>query len=172
MTELWRCEICGDPYVGDDAPSNCPFCGAKKKFIKKASDAVVDFDIELTEKDRANVEHALDVEVSNSVFYACATAKSDDLEGRLLFKALKKVEAEHASIWKKVLKLKEFPAMTVSCHRANKENLEDSHKRETDAIEFYRKAVKEADNARIKEIFDALVEVETDHLKLSEVRLK
>jgi rubrerythrin len=172
MTELWRCEICGDPYVGDDAPSNCPFCGAKKKFIKKASDAVVDFDIELTEKDRANVEHALDVEISNSIFYACAAAKSDDAEGRLLFKALKKVEAEHASIWKKVLKLKEFPAMTVSCHRSNKENLEDSHKRETDAIEFYRKAAEESNDARIKEIFDALVDVETDHLKLSEARLK
>jgi len=31
MVRLWRCEICGDPYIGDEAPANCPFCGAKKK---------------------------------------------------------------------------------------------------------------------------------------------
>ena len=50
---LWRCEICGDPYVGDKAPANCPFCGAKKKFIKEAKLAEVNFDVELNEKDKA-----------------------------------------------------------------------------------------------------------------------
>ena len=28
MVKLWRCEICGDPYIGDKPPTNCPFCGA------------------------------------------------------------------------------------------------------------------------------------------------
>ena len=36
MVKLWRCEICGDPYVGETAPDNCPFCGAHKKYIKEA----------------------------------------------------------------------------------------------------------------------------------------
>ena len=34
MVELWRCEICGDPYVGEAPPQNCPFCGAHQNFIK------------------------------------------------------------------------------------------------------------------------------------------
>jgi rubrerythrin len=50
--------------------------------------------------------------------------------------------------------------------------LKNSHERETRAIDFYRKAAAEADSSRIKQIFEALVEVETDHLHLSEERLK
>ena len=43
MAKLWRCEICGDPYVGETAPDNCPFCGAYKKHIKEAKLANVNF---------------------------------------------------------------------------------------------------------------------------------
>ena len=40
------------------------------------------------------------------------------------------------------------------------------------AIEFYKKALQESENNRVKQIFAALIQVETDHLKLSEERLK
>lgn len=172
MAELWRCEICGDPYIGDNPPDNCPFCGAHRRYIKKAGEAEASFSVELNEKDKANAEHALQVEVSNAAFYFCAAQKTNDSEGKLLFKALGKVEAEHAAVWKKILKLERVPEGSEECHEANRENLEDSHARETRAIEFYSKAAQEAVNPRVRQIFEALVEVETDHLKLSEERLK
>lgn len=171
MIRLWRCEICGDPYIGDEAPANCPFCGVKKKYMKETRDAVVNFNLVLNAQDLANARHALDVEVSNSTFYFCAAAKTDNAEGRLLFKALGKVEAEHAAIWKKILKLDKVPQGNDTCHIANLENLQDSHARETQAIEFYARAARESHDPRIKQIFEALVEVETDHLKLSEQRM-
>ncbi|MBW2992252.1 ferritin [Candidatus Woesearchaeota archaeon] len=171
MVKLWRCEICGDPYVGEEPPANCPFCGAHRKHIKKAKEAKVNFDVELNDKDMENAKHALEVEVSNTAFYFCAAKKTDDEEGKLLFKALGKVEAEHASIWKKILKLDEVPKGDDECSTNNKENLEDSHARETRAIEFYKKAAEESSVDRLKEIFNALVEIETDHLQLSEERL-
>ena len=171
MTKLWRCEICGDPYIGDSAPDNCPFCGVKKKFIKEFKDAQANFDVELNEKDKANVEHALEVEISNAAFYFCAAEKVEDLEGKKLFKALGKVEAEHASIWKKILKLNEISRGNDTCSVEYKEDLEDSHARETKAIEFYKKAAEESENTRVKEIFESLVDVETDHLHLSEERM-
>lgn len=172
MVKLWRCEICGDPYIGDEAPANCPFCGAKRKYIKEFKDAEVNFDVELNEKDKANAEHALQVEISNAAFYFCAAEKTDDEEGKKLFKALGKVEAEHATVWQKILKLSEIKRGNDACFTANKENLEESHKRETRAIEFYKKAAGESENQRVKEIFEVFVEVETDHLQLSEERLK
>lgn len=172
MVKLWRCEICGDPYIGESAPDNCPFCGAHKKHIKEAKNLKVNFDVELNEKDKANAEHALQVEVSNAAFYFCAAEKTDDAEGKLLFKALGKVEAEHASIWRKILKLDSVPKGEEPCHSGNMENLQESHDRETRAIEFYRRAAEESENDRVRQIFEALVEVETDHLKLSEERLK
>ena len=139
MVKLWRCEICGDPYIGEEPPANCPFCGAHRKHIKEAKLAEVNFDVELGEKDKANAEKALQVEVSNAAFYFCAAKKTDDEEGKLLFKALGKVEAEHASVWRKILKLDKVPEASETCDVENKKNLENSHARETRAIEFYKK---------------------------------
>lgn len=172
MVKLWRCIICGDPYIGENPPQNCPFCGAHLAFIQEAATAQVSFDVMLTEKDKANAEHALKVEVSNATFYACAADKTDNAEGKLLFKALSKIEAEHAAIWRKILKLPSVPKGDESCHTENKKNLEESHAREERAISFYRKAAQESDSSRLKQIFEALVEIETDHLFLSEERLK
>jgi rubrerythrin len=172
MVRLWRCEICGDPYIGENPPENCPFCGAHKKYIKEASTTQAPFDVDLNALDRANAEHALQVEVSNSIFYFCAAGKTDDPEGKLLFKALGKIEAEHAAIWRKILKLDRVPQGNEQCQVSNSENLQESHARETRAIEFYGKAAQESQDPRVKQIFTALVEIETDHLHLSEQRLK
>ena len=172
MVRLWRCEICGDPYVGETPPQNCPFCGAHLSYIKEAKKAVVNFDVTLGDKDKANAERALQVEVSNATFYFCAADKTNDAEGKLLFKALGKIEAEHAAIWRKILKLKAVPPGSETCHGENVENLKESHAREERAIAFYKKAAAESDNSRVKQIFESLVEIETDHLHLSEERLK
>jgi len=134
-------------------------------------EAKVNFDVDLNETDKANVERALEVEMSNAAFYFCAAKKTNDAEGKLLFKALGKVEAEHASVWKKILKLDSVPTSNDACHEGNKENLEDSHARETRAIEFYKQAAAESENERVKQIFEAFIEVEEDHLALSEERL-
>jgi hypothetical protein len=47
-----------------------------------------------------------------------------------LFKALGKIEAEHASIWRKILKLPSVPPGSETCHMENVENLKESHERE------------------------------------------
>jgi hypothetical protein len=86
---------------------------------------------------------------------------------------LAKVESEHASVWKKILKLGEIkwePAET--CEVDYKADLEDSHAREDRAIKFYGEAAAAAESPRVKEIFRAFLEVETDHLHLSEQRLQ
>ena len=126
---------------------------------------------EVNEKDKKNVKKALEVEVSNAGFYFCAAERTSDETGRQLFKALGKVEAEHASIWKKILKLKEVKiGKSDRCTASLKDNLNESHSREERAIEFYKQATKESENKRVREIFAALVLVEQDHLKFSEVK--
>jgi rubrerythrin len=127
----------------------------------------------LNEKDKENAEKALEVEISNNIFYKCASKKVSELDGQKIFKILAKVEAEHASVWKKILKLDkvEFPKYD-KCASEYKPNLEESHAREDRAIKFYSQAAAEAESLRVKEILKAFVEVETDHLHLSEARLK
>lgn len=173
MARLFICRICGDPYIGETKPSRCPFCGAYESFIVEAKDYKETFDVQLNDKEKTNVEQALEIEISNTIFYFCAAERTDDADGKQLFKALGRVEAEHASIWRKILKLpaSEMPK-TNKCFASNKENLEESHEREVKAIGFYRQALMQSASARLKLIFAALVQVETDHLKLSEERLK
>lgn len=170
---LFRCKICGDPYVGIEAPTRCPFCGAYEKFIVEAKDFHETYDIKLTAKEKANVKQALQLEIGNAAFYFCAAKRSDDEENRQLFKALGKVEAEHASIWKKVLKLDKVDILTSEvCAAESLNNLQESHYREDKAIKHYRQFAAEAENKRLKTLFLAIVQVETDHLHLSEERMK
>lgn len=171
--KLWRCKICGDPYIGVSPPNRCPFCGAYENFIVEAKDFKETFDVELNEKDTANAKKALEVEISNAQFYFCAAEKTDDEGGKQLFKALGKVEAEHASVWRKILKLqKEEIPKSEECSTSNQNNLKESHEREERAINFYKQAAKESENPRVRQIFGEFVQVETDHLKLSEERMK
>jgi rubrerythrin len=163
--------VCGDPYVGENAPSQCPFCGAHGKYIVEANRAVVSFDVILNDTDRENVRHALDVEVSNSTFYAKASKASQSNEIKLLFKALSKIEVEHAAIWRKILKLDQVPVGNDECFSTDNENLHESHTRETRAIDFYKKAASVSQNARVRMIFNSLIEIESDHLHTSEERI-
>ncbi|MBW3015429.1 ferritin-like domain-containing protein [Candidatus Woesearchaeota archaeon] len=174
MVKLFRCKICGDPYIGAEKPTRCPHCGAYEKFLVEANEYNETFDVELNEKDKANAEKALELEIGNAEFYFCASRKAEDEEIKNLFKALAKVEAEHASIWKKILKLEKVDISKESdeCSTLNKENLQESHDREDRAIKFYSQAAQESENDRVRQIFGAIVQVEQDHLKLSEERLK
>lgn len=168
LIKLYRCRICGDPYIGTAKPSRCPFCGAYEELIVEAGDYNETFEVDLNEKDSANVKKALEIEISNSAFYMCAFERSVNGGEKQLFKALGKVEAEHASIWKKILKL---PKITIpkseECTTEYEANLKESHERELKAIAFYSLAAAEAGNPRVKQIFAALVDVEKDHLEFS-----
>ena len=35
MAKVFICQICGDAYLGEEAPKNCPFCGAHSNFMKQ-----------------------------------------------------------------------------------------------------------------------------------------
>ena len=62
--QLFRCRICGDPYLGSEPPSFCPFCGAPQKYLVPAEEYVDRNDVpNLSARSRANLEKALDLEV-------------------------------------------------------------------------------------------------------------
>jgi rubrerythrin len=174
--KVWRCIICGDGYIGEDKPKQCPFCGAKYLILAKDWKPLEGLDMPIsnfTEKSMENVKESLQLEISNSSFYACVSKSCNNVEGKAMFKALSKVEAEHAAIWKKVLQLSsvEIPE-SKDCPGDYQDQLQGSHDRETNAIEHYTKFGDEATEPRLKLLFRAIVEVETDHLGLSEERMK
>lgn len=167
---LFKCQICGDPYLGDDAPINCPYCGAKQHVFVDAHDYVNKFEQNnnFTSEEIDNFQTALDIEIGNASFYKAAAEKSSDNFHKWLFKALMKVESEHASIFAKHLKTNKPTLFDIEASADGEENLKESHRREQIAIESYKKFAASATTPRAKEVFDALVEIEADHLGLED----
>ena len=168
--KLYKCQICGDPYLGDEAPINCPYCGAKKHVFVDARDYVNKFTQEnnFSSDEIGNFQAALEIEIGNASFYKAAAESSTEDFHKWLFKALMKVESEHASIFAKHLKVDKPALFAVDASADGEANLQESHRREQIAIESYKKFADSATSPRAKEVFDALVEIEADHLGLED----
>ena len=168
--KVFRCRICGDPYIGSEALAQCPFCGAAKNYFIEAKDwNVNEFNVTLSDVSRKNLEAALQLELDNAAFYDCAkniAEKAGDNYGLAKFKALMKVEREHASAISKFLKISRPELEKQACNVDTKANSKEGWEREGRAIKAYAKFMDEATEPRLKEFFGSLVEIETDHLDL------
>ena len=174
--KVFRCRICGDPYIGEEAPKQCPFCGANQKYFVEAQDwNPEEFNVILSEISRKNLEAALQLELDNAAFYDCAknaAEKANDQYSLAKFKALMKVEREHASAISKFLKISKPDLEKQACNVNAATNSKEGWEREDRAIKAYSKFRDEATEPRLKEFFVALVEIETDHLDLHAEYLK
>ena len=57
MVKVFRCRICGDPYIGMEAPTRCPFCGALRQYFVEASDwNPKEFTVTLSDITRKNLK--------------------------------------------------------------------------------------------------------------------
>ncbi len=152
------------------APSNCPYCGAKAKYLVPP-EQWVDENLTITklsDVSRQNLERALQLEVDNTPFYRDASAKASSLKLQGVFKGLAKVENEHATVVRKILKC-EFPPPDPAHSTAtgdDAENLRVAHEREIEASKFYAQSSVQANEPRVKKVFLALAEIEADHIKL------
>ena len=168
--KVFRCRICGDPYIGENPPTRCPFCGAEARYIIDAHEwASNEFDVDLSEVSRRNLAAALDLEMGNAAFYACAEREADAAGAEYMlakFKSLRKVEAEHASAICKFLKIDTPELSPGRCSADGVENSREGYEREDRAIQAYTRFRDEAPEPRMKEFFGALVEIETDHLEI------
>ena len=168
--KLYKCQICGDPYLGDHPPVNCPYCGAKEYHFVDAKEYVSPFVQEhnFTQEEKDNFQAALDIEIGNASFYKKASEVSEEDFHKWLFKSLMKVESEHASIFAKHLKTRKPELYEAEASTDGEENVQESHRREGIAIESYRKFAETATTPRAKQVFSALVEIEEDHLSLED----
>ena len=168
--KVFRCRICGDPYLGVKAPAQCPFCGASQQYFVEAKDWSTDeFNVALTDLARKDLNAALQLELDNAAFYDCAkkvAEKAGDEYSFAKFKALTKVEYEHASAISKFLRISLPELEKLICNANSQANTKEGWERENRAIKAYAKFRDEVKEPRMKEFFGALVEIETEHLDL------
>lgn len=166
---LFRCLICGEPYIGSICPSHCPFCGAPGKHLVPADNYRQMPLGDLSRKSRENLERALDLAVGNATFYRGAAQVADCEKGRALFSALSRIEAAHALLFCQVLgiPLPEELSAPGECSPSHKENLAEAQKRESRAVQLYTRFVEDASEERVRQLLSALIEIESGHLKLA-----
>lgn len=166
--KTYICEICGDAYIGEDKPSQCPFCGARRDFIKDGSEArpVVNETIEVNEKERENLMETLKLEMDAVAIYQCMAGKAGSYEIKAMYKRLAKVELEHATIVTKILKIEKPEVVPVTCADVDVDNFNETIKLEDHASALYAQFVGESENANLKKFFGALSIVEKEHEEL------
>lgn len=162
---IWRCEICGDPYFGEERPSDCPFCGVSGRFINTQEDftgqtgAVTN----LSDLSRSNLEAALKLEVNATKIYLAAADNAEHDNIKSFFKAIAKHEIEHVSLISKALGSPKPAIGKNDSSGAEKDNILETIALEDNATTLYAKFLSEAAEPRVRQIFLALVAVENEH---------
>ena len=167
------CRICGEVYLGESIPPSCPFCGVMNKYLALGhvwKDENVG--VELTDISKQNLEDALNLELSNAAYYKCIAKTADNTEIAKTFKGLYKVEKEHAEVFTKLLgiDLKEIEETCVAAEPADW--IKASAEREDRAVKFYSRALAAATEPRVKEVFEAIMQVEQTHQDLDKILLE
>lgn len=173
--KIYRCNICGDVFIGREMPSECPFCGVKNIYLTLGSEwSDKNQGVELTPISQKNLMAALDLELHATAFYNCVSQQAEKMELQSMFKGLAKVELEHAFAISKLLRIPkdQLIKMTDQCNKDAKAMLEETRSREDNAVKEYVRGAQEAVEERVKEIFVALAAVEKGHLILVEEIIK
>lgn len=167
--KMYRCLICGDTYLGTDKPSRCPFCGAHVELIVDTAEFPAGInDVEITQQERADLEHAVGLETRNAAYYAGMKKRDKDSLLSSAYARLSKIEAEHCEVFCKLLQV-DPPADLGDPSAIGADWCEDiafSLAAENEAADFYAEAAARATTPRIKQVFEAVSDVERDHIVL------
>ena len=170
--KMYRCRICGEVYLGYEAPENCPFCGAHVEFLIPSDQFPAGIDeVQITETERIDLESSIELERSNARFYLGMAQRKDNDLLRSAYKRLAKIETEHAEVFCKLAKL-DLPADIGTPGETTGSwatDIEESLTRENRASELYGQFAGRATNERLKEVWNAVSAVEADHITLDEL---
>jgi len=171
---MYRCRICGETYLGYENPGNCPFCGAHTEFFGSPDefDPSVN-ELELTEVERGDLEVSIELEHANTRFYLGMAERKDNDTLRSAYKRLAQVEAEHCSLFCKLLKVREpadllTPGLTTGAWGSD---IAESLSRESRATVLYAGFAARATNDRLREVWQAVSDVEADHITLDNLAM-
>ncbi len=165
--KMFRCRICGETYVGTGVPNRCPFCGADESYMVEGDGySAAENRLQLTEVEREDLEVAVALERSNARYYLAIAALEGDETLASAYKRLARIEAEHCSLFCKLLDVAKPDDLTTPEGDAGDwcAAIAESARRESSAAEFYAQVVSRATNVRIREVFTAVLAIERDHL--------
>ena len=173
--KIYRCRICGEVYLGYEAPENCPFCGAHVEFLIPPEAYPTDINaVSVTEAERADLDSSIELETANTRFYLGMAVRKDNDILRATYKRLAKVEAEHCEVFCK-LAGRDIPTDLMTPGETTGSwatDIEESLRRENRATGLYAIFAERATNERLREVWSAISAVEADHITLDDLAMK
>lgn len=176
--QIYRCLICGDTFVMNDKPKNCPYCGSDEQYIVLTVNYPDGLnDVDLTEQERADLLRSASLEFTNTTFYAeIGKTLPKDSALSSLYRHLAKIEKEHLSVFSKLLGAPvdelDFEREYVEPAATWKENIQLSTEQEVEASDFYRAAAERATSPRVKQVLTAIAQVEETHIDVDKLALE
>ena len=164
MADLFVCGICGEPYIGGEAPDDCPFCGAPKKFITGYDDFSTLWNGDLTEQEKEDLQETVDLEVNATAYYRDVSDSNEKYSKmNRLFKQFARVEEEHAEVACKLLGIEEPEMKGEKSKGSVEEDLKRTRELEREAVKKYKKFMERAENENVRKFFEALIHAEKGH---------
>jgi rubrerythrin len=179
-----KCRICGaeineknynfneEAFTNRNSKENiiyCPFCGVGKEYLSEDGE-IINVESSLLDKNTLKVlDHAVKLELFNGDFYSTAAGMARSDKVKKTFQALAKIEVFHSRIHQKLGGFKKIPNLNkVNYDKYNSDNalLELAKQKEEHAISYYNKYKNEVNNDNLFKIFEALAEVEKEHIIL------
>ncbi len=165
----WRCQICGETYLGKEASDRCPYCGADGENLKSAAHYLDYGVVEMCEQSRKDCLHALELENDNTAFYQKCTEAAENQVSKVIFKRLGKQEAEHAELLADMLGVEEGELPEVEIPDNDYDRFAEANIHEKRAINFYLEVARKAPEPRVRQVFRALSDIETEHLTTANI---
>lgn len=147
----------------------CPFCGVRKSYLSEDDEIITIESNLLSENALKIIDHAVKLELFNGDFYNIAAKMAKSMEVKKTFEALAKIEIFHSRVHQKLGGFVEVPNLNkVNYDKYDSDSalLELAKQKEEHAVAYYEKYKNEVNNNNLFEIFEALADVEREHIIL------
>jgi rubrerythrin len=147
----------------------CPFCGVGKKYLSEDNEIITVESNLLSENALKIIDHAVKLELFNGDFYNTAARMSKSEEVKKIFEALARIEIFHSKIHQRLGGFTKAPNLNrISYDKYNSDSalLELAKQKEEHAVGYYEKYKNEVNDNNLFEIFEALADVEKEHIML------
>ena len=179
-----KCKICGMEineknynynevaFTNKNSMNNiiyCPFCGVSEMYLSEEDETITVENDRLNDNELKILDHAVKLELFNGNFYNTAAKMSKSDEVKKVFEALSKIEIVHSKVHQKLGGFTKAPSLNkVNYDRydSDKALLELAKQKEEHAVSFYEKYKNEVKDNKLFEIFEALADVEREHIIL------
>ena len=147
----------------------CPFCGVSERYLSE-NDEIITVESNLFSENALRIlDHAVKLELFNGDFYNTAARMSKSDEVKKIFETLSKIEIFHSKIHQRLGGFTKTPNLNkVNYDKYDNDNalLELAKQKEEHAVAYYEKYKSEVNNEKLFEIFEALADVEREHIIL------